>query len=260
LIQSHHLIEFSHWLHINQKPSRYLFRCLRVIILGLLVKLCDVRIGFLADSTLLSNYYYLNDGEPNTSTDCTSEDVNSNQQKYVDYEWKLTWNWFLITLLIPILGIICLLLIFSLDVDGYYSSTSTIDTLDEFMTIPDHDDGYHVNFAEALGYGFSVLANWISYIVAIAVINAVFFVIITWVLLRGTFSSFVIAGILGFVGFLLNAALLMAVLYKYQSDINMKVSESLVNEGLKDFRPQTERRTTRQQPIPELAIASIVEE
>ena len=128
------------------------------------------------------------------------------------------------------------------------------------MTIPDHDDGYHVNFAEALGYGFSVLANWISYIVAIAVINAIFFVIITWVLLRGTFSSFVIAGILGFVGFLLNAALLMAVLYKYQSDINMKVSESLVNEGLKDFRLPTERRTNRQQPIPELAIASIVEE
>jgi hypothetical protein len=207
-----------------------------------------------------SNYYYLNNGEPNTSNNCDDEVVNFNQQRYIDYEWKLTWNWFLITLLIPILGIICLVLIFSLDVDGYYSSTSTIDTIDEFMTIPDHDDGYHVNFAEALGYGFSVLANWISYIVAIAAINTVFFVIITWVLLRGTFSSFVIAGILGFVGFLLNAALLMAVLYKYQSDINMKISESLVNEGLKDFRPPTERRTSRQQPIPELAIASIVEE
>ena len=211
-------------------------------------------------STTNSNYYYLNDGEPNTSTDCTSEGVNFNQQRYIEYEWKLTWNWFLITLLIPILGIICLLLIFSLDVDGYYSSTSTIDTIDEFMTIPDHDDGYHVNFAEALGYGFSVLANWISYIVAIAVINALFFVIITWVLLQGTFSSFVIAGILGFIGFLLNAALLMAVLYKYQSDINMKTSESLVNEGLKDFRLPTERRTKHQQSIPELAIATIVEE
>ena len=211
-------------------------------------------------ATSNSNYYYLNNGEPNTSNNCDNEVVNFNQQRYVDYEWKLTWNWFLITLLIPILGIICLLLIFSLDVDGYYSSTSTIDTIDEFMTIPDHDDGYHVNFAEALGYGFSVLANWISYIVAIAVINGVFFVIITWVLLRGTFSSFVIAGILGFVGFLLNTALLMAVLYKYQSDINMKISESLVNEGLKDFRLPTERRTNRQQPMPELAIASIVEE
>ena len=81
------------------------------------------------------------------------------------------------------------------------------------MTIPDHDDGYHVSFAEALGYGFSVLANWISYIVAIAAINIAFFLIITWVLVRGTYASYVIAAVLGFVGFLLNTALLMAVLY-----------------------------------------------
>ena len=40
----------------------------------------------------------------------------------------------------------------------------------------------------------------------------------------------------------------------------MKVSESLVNEGLKDFRLPTERRTKHQQSIPELAIATIVEE
>ena len=40
----------------------------------------------------------------------------------------------------------------------------------------------------------------------------------------------------------------------------MKISESLANEGLKDFRLPTKRRTNRQQPIPELAIASIVEE
>ena len=45
-----------------------------------------------------------------------------------------------------------------------------------------------------------------------------------------------------------------------KSDINMKISESLANEGLKDFRRPTKSRTNRHQPIPELAIASIVEE
>jgi len=125
-----------------------------------------------------------------------------------------------------------LYLISDLDVTGYYSSITNIDALDEFMIIPDHNDGYHVNFAEALGYGFSVLANWITYIIAIALINVAFFTIIIWVMLQATISSMVITAILGFIGFLLNAALFMAVLYKYQSDVGMKSSESIVTEGL----------------------------
>ena len=206
-----------------------------------------------------SSYYYLNGGQPNTDTNCNVETVIFYEDVYIEYEWKLTWNWFLITFLIPLLGLGCLFLTYDLDVDGYYSSTSSIDSIDEFMTIPDHDDGYHVSFAEALGYGFSVLANWISYIVAIAAINIVFFLIITWVLLRGTYSSFVIAAVLGFVGFLLNAALLMAVLYKYQSDVNMKTSESIVNEGLRAGALSPKQVPNYQQTIPNATLASVLE-
>lgn len=206
-----------------------------------------------------SDYDYLNNGNPYTNSDCEQEIVNFNQERYIEYKWGLTSNWLLLTLLIPLLGLLCLFLVFNLDVVGYYSSSTSIDSMDEFMMIPDHNDGYHVNFAEALGYGFSVLTNWISYIVAIAAINIAFFFIITWVLLRGTFSSFVIAGVLGFVGFLLNTALLMAVLYKYQSDVGMKASESLVNEGLKNISSFSRSGTKEQGIIPNVAIASVLE-
>ena len=150
--------------------------------------------------------------------------------RYIEYKWRLTVNWFLVTIIIPLIGLLCLYLTSDLDAAEYYSSASNIDALDEFMVIPDHNDGYHVNFAEALGYGFSVLANWISYIVAIAIINLTFFIIIGWVMLQGTMSSVVITGVLGFIGFLLNTALFMAVLYKYQSDVGMKTSEAIVIE------------------------------
>jgi len=179
-----------------------------------------------------SQYWHLNNGQPSTNDNCDNEKVGFEQLKYNEYSWKLTTNWFIITIIIPLLGLLCLYLISDLDVTGYYSSITNIDALDEFMIIPDHNDGYHVNFAEALGYGFSVLANWITYIIAIALINVAFFTIIIWVMLQATISSMVITAILGFIGFLLNAALFMAVLYKYQSDVGMKSSESIVTEGL----------------------------
>ena len=176
--------------------------------------------------------------------------------KYIEYNWSLTINWFLVTLLIPILGLLCVYFTNELDVDGYYNSSTSVDSLDEFMVIPDHNDGYHVNFAEALGYGFSVLANWITYIVAIALINLTFFVIITWVLLQGTLSSLVITGVLGFIGFLLNAALFMAVLYKYQSDVGMKSSESIVTEGLNKGSSDTKKSSySYGSSLPNVAIA-----
>jgi len=190
-----------------------------------------------------SNYWYLDNGQPDTNNDCETKTVNFNQMRYIEYEWRLTVNWFLVTIIIPLIGLLCLYFTYDLDAAEYYSSTSNVDALDEFMVIPDHNDGYHVNFAEALGYGFSVLANWISYIVAIAVINLTFFIIIGWVMLRGTMSSVVITGVLGFIGFLLNAALFMAVLYKYQSDVGMKTSEAIVIEGLRKDNLDTKKKS-----------------
>jgi len=194
-----------------------------------------------------NQYWHLNGGQPETNNVCENKLVSFDQVRYVEYSWKLTVNWFLVTIILPLFGLLCLYLISNLDVNVYYSSITNIDSLDEFMIIPDHNDGYHVNFAEALGYGFSVLANWISYIIAIAFINLAFFMIITWVMLQATISSLVITGILGFIGFLLNAALFMAVLYKYQSDVGMKTSESIVTEGLQvvDKQNQTSISTTR---------------
>ena len=169
-----------------------------------------------------NQYGHLNNGQAYTENNCQNKEVVFNQMAYTEYDWGLTINWFLITILVPILGLLLIYFTNELDVDGYYNSSTGVDNLDEFMVIPDHNDGYHVNFAEALGYGFSVLANWITYIVAIALINVTFFVIITWVMIQATLSSLVITGVLGFIGFLLNAALFMAVLYKYQSDVGMK--------------------------------------
>ena len=207
-----------------------------------------------------NQYWHLNNGEPNTNNRCETEEIKFNQMRYIEYSWRLTINWFLVTLLIPFLGILCVYLTNNLDVDGYYGSTSGVDSLDEFMVIPDHNDGYHVNFAEALGYGFSVLANWITYIVAIAIINVTFFIIITWVLLQSTLSSFVITGVLGFIGFLLNAALFMAVLYKYQSDVGMKASESIVSEGFnKDNNKMNKKKYSYDSISPSKNVAKTAE-
>lgn len=207
-----------------------------------------------------NQYGHLDNGQPSTNNNCEDKNVVFNQMKYIEYNWSLTINWFLVTLLIPILGLLCVYFTNELDVDGYYNSSTSVDSLDEFMVIPDHNDGYHVNFAEALGYGFSVLANWITYIVAIALINLTFFVIITWVLLQGTLSSLVITGVLGFIGFLLNAALFMAVLYKYQSDVGMKSSESIVTEGLNKGSSDTKKSSySYGSSLPNVAIAKTVE-
>ncbi len=203
-----------------------------------------------------SQYGHLDNGQPSTNDNCDNEKVGFEQQKYNEYTWKLTTNWFIITIIIPLLGLLCLYLISDLDVNGYYSSITNVDALDEFMIIPDHSDGYHVNFAEALGYGFSVLANWITYIIAIAIINLSFFIIIMWVILQSTISSMVITAILSFIGFLLNAALFMAVLYKYQSDVGMKSSESIVTEGFQMNYKEKQYNSSYSSSLPRRTVSS----
>ena len=56
------------------------------------------------------------------------------------------------------------------------------------IDMPDHDDGKHVPFPEAMGYGVSTILNWMAYILVIAILNVIIWFIIT-LLLAGAYAA-----------------------------------------------------------------------
>ena len=106
------------------------------------------------------------------------------------------------------------------------------------IEMPDHNDGNHVPFSEAMGYGVSTLLNWIAYILAITILNFVMGVIVFGIAagsaesgsLGGMYISFFLMFVAGFIMFVLTAALLIAIGYKFWSDVGMKAASAV------DFR------------------------
>jgi len=106
------------------------------------------------------------------------------------------------------------------------------------IEMPDHNDGNHVPFSEAMGYGVSTLLNWIAYILAITIVNIIMSVFVLWVTTEaavngsegGMFVSLILMFIAGFIMFVLTAALLIAIGYKFWSDVGMKAASAV------DFR------------------------
>ena len=104
------------------------------------------------------------------------------------------------------------------------------------MTV--HDDGEHVPFSEALGYGVSTLLHWIFYILAICILDAIMIgivIIMMGISVKigsgvGMILSLLLAFLAGFIIFVLNASLLVAMGYKSLSDIGMKAASNVTVE------------------------------
>ena len=103
------------------------------------------------------------------------------------------------------------------------------------IEMPDHDDGNHVPFSEAMGYGVSTLLNWIAYILAITIVNIVMFAFVMWLSTEamvseneaGMFLSLIVTFVASFIMFVLTAALLIAMGYKFWSDVGMKAASAV---------------------------------
>lgn len=104
------------------------------------------------------------------------------------------------------------------------------------MTV--HDDGEHVPFSDALGYGVSTLLHWIFYILTICILDAIMIaivIIMTGVSVKvgsgvGVIFSLLLAFVAGFVMIVLSASLLVAMVYKALSDIGMKGASNITVE------------------------------
>ena len=104
------------------------------------------------------------------------------------------------------------------------------------MTV--HDDGEHVPFSEALGYGVSTLLHWIFYILTICILDAIMIAIVIIMMGIsvkigsgvGMILSLLLAFLAGFIIFVLNASLLVAMGYKSLSDIGMKAASNVTVE------------------------------
>ena len=101
-----------------------------------------------------------------------------------------------------------------------------------------HDDGEHVPFSDALGYGVSTLLHWIFYILTICILDAIMIaivIIMTGVSVKvgsgvGVIFSLLLAFVAGFVMIVLSASLLVAMVYKALSDIGMKAASNITVE------------------------------
>ncbi len=101
-----------------------------------------------------------------------------------------------------------------------------------------HDDGEHVPFSDALGYGVSTLLHWIFYILAICILDAIMIgivIIMMGISVKigsgvGMILSLLLAFLAGFVMIVLNASLLVAMGYKSLSDIGMKAASNVTVE------------------------------
>ena len=103
------------------------------------------------------------------------------------------------------------------------------------IDMPDHDDGKHVPFPEAMGYGVSTILNWIIYILVIVVLNVVMWFVITLLLAGayasesevGMYVSFLLVFVAAFTMFVLTFALVVAIGYKFWSDVGMKAASAI---------------------------------
>ena len=103
------------------------------------------------------------------------------------------------------------------------------------IDLPDHEDGQHVPFPEAMGYGVSTILNWIVYILVIVVLNVVMWFVITLLLAGayasesevGMYVSFLLVFVAAFTMFVLTFALVVAIGYKFWSDVGMKAASAI---------------------------------
>jgi hypothetical protein len=103
------------------------------------------------------------------------------------------------------------------------------------IDMPDHEDGKHVPFPEAMGYGVSTILNWMAYILVIAILNVIIWFIITLLLAGayaaeselGMWGSFLLAFVAAFTMFVLTFALVVAIGYKFWSDVGMKAASAI---------------------------------
>lgn len=103
------------------------------------------------------------------------------------------------------------------------------------IDMPDHEDGRHVPFPEAMGYGVSTILNWMAYILVIAILNVIIWFIITLLLAGayaaeselGMWGSFLLAFVAAFTMFVLTFALVVAIGYKFWSDVGMKAASAI---------------------------------
>ena len=103
------------------------------------------------------------------------------------------------------------------------------------IDMPDHEDGKHVPFPEAMGYGVSTILNWMAYILVIVILNVIIWFIITLLLAGayaaeselGMWGSFLLAFVAAFTMFVLTFALVVAIGYKFWSDVGMKAASAI---------------------------------
>ena len=103
------------------------------------------------------------------------------------------------------------------------------------IDLPDHEDGQHVPFPEAMGYGVSTILNWIAYILVIAILNVVMWFVITLLLAGayaaeselGMYVSFLLVFLAAFTMFVLTFALVVAICYKFWSDVGLKAASAI---------------------------------
>ena len=103
------------------------------------------------------------------------------------------------------------------------------------IDLPDHEDGKHVPFPEAMGYGVSTILNWMAYILVIVILNAIMWFIITLLLAGayaaeselGMYGSFLLVFLAAFTMFVLTFALVVAIGYKFWSDVGMKAASAI---------------------------------
>ena len=103
------------------------------------------------------------------------------------------------------------------------------------IDLPDHEDGQHVPFPEAMGYGISTILNWIAYILVITILNVIMLFVITLFLAgayaaeseMGMWVSFLLVFLAGFTMFVLTFALVVAIGYKFWSDVGMKAASAI---------------------------------
>ena len=151
-----------------------------------------------------------------------------------DYNTVFTWRpaifYFVYTFFIPAIAVGNLIGYTPENVESYYSDATGSEFGENFMELPDHDDESHVSFREAVGYGASTITYWIGYIFVVALIGTLFSIISVWLMSKNTVTSWILVSVFGFFYFILSFALVLAISYKYLSDIRLRGNQSLVNK------------------------------
>jgi len=177
---------------------------------------------------------------------------SSTVNETVYFSWRPAIYWFIYTFLLPILAVVTLIYNNSENVDSYYSDESGFEIGDSFMELPDHDDESHVSFREAVGYGVSTITYWIGYLFVVSLIGILFAFSSFWLMSKNTVTSYMLVSTFGFFYFILSFALILAISYKYLSDIRLRGNQSLVNSGFSSTS-SSQRRASPLQPVPKTA-------